>query len=125
MQQIKIELPVIFTFTTRIPVRITDLNYGNHVGNDAVLAIIHEARMQFLRSHGYTEMDFGGSGMIMRDACIGFELFYKLEKETPGKIILVAAAKTGMICFDYAIKKIIPVPDEARKKLSPGVTPAG
>lgn len=87
--------------------------------------------------------------MIMRDACIefrselfygdeviasvttgefskvGFELFYKLEKETPAKIVLVATAKTGMICFDYAIKKIVAVPEEARKKLSPGVSTAG
>jgi acyl-CoA thioesterase FadM len=43
MARIKIELPQSFSFTCRIPVRITDINYGGHAGNDTVLSIIHEA----------------------------------------------------------------------------------
>ncbi len=144
MARIKLDLPGSFLFSTTIPVRITDLNYGNHVGNDAVLSIIHEARMQFLQHHGYTEMQFAGVGMIMADVAIefkaelfygdaviasvaaadftkvGFELYYKLEKETAGKRILVAAAKTGMVCYDYAAKKIVAVPEEARERLNAG-----
>jgi acyl-CoA thioester hydrolase len=108
MARIKIALPVTFSFTTTIPVRITDLNYGNHVGNDTVLSIIHEARMQFLQHHGYSEMKFAGACMIMADVSIefkselfygdivtasvaaeefskvGFELYYKLGKEDCG-----------------------------------------
>jgi len=34
MQRIKIDLPEFFSFTTPIKIRITDLNYGGHVGND-------------------------------------------------------------------------------------------
>lgn len=141
MARIKLSLPATFSFTCKIPVRITDLNYGHHVGNDAVLSIIHEARMQFLGHHGYTEMNFAGAGMIMSDVAIefknelfygdmviasvaaaefskvGFELYYKLEKETAGKRILVAAAKTGMVCYDYGAKKIAAVPEEAKEKL--------
>jgi acyl-CoA thioester hydrolase len=141
MARIKIDLPEQFSFSTSIPVRITDLNYGNHVGNDAVLAIIHEARMQFLKNFGYTEMDFAGAGMIMSDVAIefknelfygdiviasvtatgfskaGFDIYYKLEKSLGGKNILAAAAKTGMVCFDYTKKKIVAIPEEARQKL--------
>lgn len=141
MARIKIDLPGQFHFQCRIPVRITDINYGGHVGNDTILSVIHEARMQFLHSLGYTEMNFAGVGMIMSDAAIefknelfygdtviasviaadlskvGFELLYKLEKETNGQLKLVAAAKTGMICYDYEKKKITALPDEARKKL--------
>lgn len=143
MARIKIDLPATFSFSTNIPVRITDLNYGSHVGNDAVLSIIHEARMQFLAHHGYTEMEFAGVGMIMSDVGIefkselfygdiviasvtaaafskvGFELYYLLEKESSGKKITVALAKTGMICYDYERKKIAAVPEEAKEKLSP------
>lgn len=143
MARIKIDLPATFSFSTNIPVRITDLNYGSHVGNDAVLSIIHEARMQFLAHYGYSEMEFAGAGMIMSDVGIefkselfygdtviasvtaaafskvGFELYYLLEKETAGKKTTVAIAKTGMICFDYGRKKIAVVPEEAKKKLSP------
>ncbi len=142
MARIKIELPVHFSFQCRIPVRITDINYGDHVGNDTILSIIHEARMQFLRSLGYTELNFGGTGMIMADvgiefkselfygdiviasvtagdlSKIGFDLYYKLVKEDKDGLKLVAAAKTGMICYDYEKKKIAALPEEGRIKLS-------
>jgi acyl-CoA thioesterase FadM len=141
MARIKIDLPGRFLFATSIPVRITDINYGNHVGNDAVLSIIHEARVQFLKNFGYTELEFAGAGMIMRDVIIefknelfygdvviasvavrdfsnvGFDIYYKLEKNTGEKTILVATAKTGMVCFDYTRKKIVPLPAEAKEKL--------
>ena len=141
MARIKIELPVKFPFTCEIPVRITDINYGDHVGNDTILSLIHEARMQFLRSMGYAELQFAGVGMIMADVAIqfrnelfygdvvivsvasgevskvGFELFYRLEKIVDGKRVDVADAKTGMICYDYDRKKIVASPEEARSKL--------
>ena len=141
MNRIKIELPEQFNFTTKIPVRITDLNYGGHVGNDTILSLIHEARVQFLRHHGYEELNFGGVGLIMSDAVIqfknelfygeviiasvttgaygrvSFDIFYKFEKEVEGKPVLVAAAKTGMVCFDYSKRKTVAVPDEAKLKL--------
>jgi acyl-CoA thioester hydrolase len=144
MARIKIELPRSFSFSCRIPVRITDINYGGHAGNDTVLSIIHEARMQFLKIIGYTEMEFAGVGMIMSDVMIefknelfygdiviasvaageisriGFDLFYKLETPRPangGKNLLVASAKTGMVCYDYEKKKIVSIPAEAKVKL--------
>jgi acyl-CoA thioesterase FadM len=141
MPRIKIQLPKEFRFSTSIPVRITDLNYGGHAGNDSILSIIHEARMQFLKQFGYTEMEFGGVNMIMSDVAIefknelfygdtvlayaaageftnvSFEIFYRLEKESSGKKIIVAIAKTGMVCYDYKKKKIVPIPEEAKKKL--------
>lgn len=141
MARIKIQLPDHFNFSCSIPIRITDMNYGGHAGNDTILTIIHEARMQFLQSIGYTEMKFAGAGMIMTVAAIefkselfygdtviasvaageiskvGFELLYKLEKETNGKRMLVTIARTGMICYDYEKKKIIAIPDEAKMKL--------
>ncbi|MFL5774339.1 MAG: acyl-CoA thioesterase, partial [Flavisolibacter sp.] len=78
MPRLKIQLPDQFTFSTLIPVRITDLNYGNHVGNDSMLSILHEARMQFLAQFGYTELEIEGVGIIMSDVSIEFktEVFY-------------------------------------------------
>ncbi len=142
MARIRIELPGTFHFSCQVPVRITDINYGGHAGNDTVLSVIHEARMQFLKSIGYTEMDFAAVGMIMSDVAIefknelfyadtviasvvageisriGFDLIYKLETVRPansGMKVLVAIAKTGMICYDYEKKKIVSVPDEAKE----------
>lgn len=140
MARIKIELPPFFQFTTQLDVRITDINYGGHVGNDTVLSIIHEARMRFLQYYGHTEMNFGGPGLIMSDVAIEFKhelfygdklqvsvspaeiskvafaLYYKLEKETGDKSLLVAAARTGMVCYNYAAKKIAPFPDAIKQQ---------
>ena len=86
MARIKIDLPDNFSFTTSIQVRITDINYGGHVGNDAILSLVHEARMQFLKQLGYTELEFAGVGLIMADAAIEFrnELFY-------GDVVIVSS----------------------------------
>lgn len=143
MARVRITLPEKFTFTCHIPIRITDLNYGGHVGNDTLLSIVHEARMQWLHQFGYSEMNFAGAGMIMADAAIefkselfygdtvmvsvsateisriGFDIIYRLEKKSGEKTELVALAKTGMICYDYKIKKIISVPDEAKRMILP------
>jgi len=31
-------------------------------------------------------------------------------------MVVVATARTGMVCFDYTAKKITSIPDEAKKK---------
>ncbi len=141
MPRVKLTLPQHFSFSAEIPVRITDLNYGGHVGNDSVLSLIHELRVQFLRHHGYQELDMAGVGLIMADVTIefraelfygetlrgsiaaaefsrvGFDLFYKLEKFTNEKWVAVSFARTGMVCYDYKLKKITPVPKEVINKL--------
>jgi YbgC/YbaW family acyl-CoA thioester hydrolase len=138
MARIKIEFPEKFTFSTNIPVRITDINYGGHVGNDAILSLIHEARMQFLKNHGYSEQNLGGTGMIMGDVVINFrnELFYgdvvtacvavtNMSRASFDIVYLLkkgdvvaAEAKTGMICFDYEKRKVSAVPEEVKTRLN-------
>ena len=63
-------MPERYLFSTEIPVRITDLNYGRHLGNDALLSIIHEARVRFLSHFNYTESDIEGVGSMMADVAI-------------------------------------------------------
>ena len=60
MARIKIDLPVKFSFSTTIPIRITDINFGGHVGNDTILSIVHEARAKFFQHFGYDELNFWG-----------------------------------------------------------------
>ncbi len=129
-------------FIATIPVRIGDVNYGGHVGNDAVLTIIHEARMLMLRSENYTEMNAGGNSMIMADVMISykgeafygdvlticiyaeeitdrtFDLLYQIYTLRNGINSDIAHAKTGMVCFDYEQRKIAPMSSELTKYLS-------
>lgn len=128
--------------TCVIPVRIADINYGNHVGNDAFVSIIHEARMMWLKQYGYTELNMEGMGLIMSDLAIefknesfygdlievklsareisrvAFELYYRLFAKRNDEHILLANAKTGMVCYDYDAKKVIAVPEKLKAILA-------
>lgn len=144
MNRIKLNIPDSFSFSTEIRIRITDLNYGGHAGNDTFLSLVHEARQQYLNAYGYGELQFEGYGLIMADAVVefkrelnygdivrisvvaadfdklGFDLFYKLElvSAEEGTAVLAGKAKTGMLCFDYSLKKKTAVPEAAIRKLS-------
>ena len=132
MTRIKLQVPDKVIYETVITVRITDINYGNHLGNDALVSILHEARMQWLASMNYSELNFAGTSLIMCDLAIeyknegfykdelvikisigdvssvGFEIYYHIFNQHNKEI---AKAKTGMICFNYEIKKMTAVPD--------------
>lgn len=139
MARIKIEIPEKFFFKTEIPVRITDINYGGHLGNDSLLSIIHEARVRFLNNLGYSESNVEGAGIIMIDSAIqyksegfygdhlsieiavndftgiGCDIVYRLTNKKSGKEI--ALAKTGIVFFNYEKRKTAPVPLEFKKKI--------
>ena len=140
MARVKIALPAAFLFATTVPVRITDLNYGAHLGNDALLSILHEARVQFLASLGVQEVDrVTQLGFIMADVAIeykaeafygdvlhievgvndlnkyGFDIVYQVKNQA-GKE--VARAKTGMLAFDYTTRKLRGLPPELAGRIT-------
>ncbi len=60
-------------FHTRLTVQVGDLNYGNHLSNDAVLRLVHETRIRWLAEQGYSELDCGnGAGLIMVEAHVRY-----------------------------------------------------
>lgn len=132
--RVKVALPGSFSFSTTLPVRITDLNYGAHLGNDSLLGLLHEARVQFLAALGTAEFDPATKmGFIMADVAIeykgegfygdvltfelaatdvhkyGFDVVYRVQNQD-GRAI--ATAKTGMLCFDYNTRKLRGLPQE-------------
>lgn len=141
MDRVKIKMPGNFLFSTELDIRITDLNYGGHVGNDTFLALAHEARFRFLASHDYTELCMENVSLIMSDAAIefkkelfqgdkviisiaadgfdkyGFDLYYLFEKMLNDEKLVVAKIKTGMLCYNYTEKKLAFMPANAIKKL--------
>lgn len=133
MARVQLNMPERYAFTTQIPVRIYDVNYGNHLGNDAIVSIMQEARLQFLKSIGCSELDLFGVSLIQADTAVvyksegfygdvltvdvqpmeftraGFDLYYRIGNQNEK---LIANAKTGMVCFDYHARKIVPVPEK-------------
>ena len=141
MARIKISIPEKTLATIIIPVRITDINYGNHLGNDALVSLIHEARVKWLQLNNYTELSIEGVSLIMGDLAVeyiresfygdeleiniaageitkvSFELYYTIQVTRADKMILIAKAKTGMVCYDYSAKKVATVPEKFKSLL--------
>ncbi len=129
-------------FTATIPVRIGDINYGGHVGNDAMLSIVHEARMQMLSASNYSEMNAAGNAMIMADVMIAykgeafygdilsvdvyaeelgpisFDLLYHITTKRNGAVQQIAHCKTGMVCFNYETRKTATMTEMLRQFLT-------
>ncbi len=136
MSRIKLELPEPqkFIFTTDIAPRISDINYGNHLGHDRLITLLHEVRLRFLAQHGFSEIDVAGNSIIMADLAIvykaevtygecltvdialldqsrvGCTFFYLVRKKRDQKE--VARATTGIVFFDYQKKKVARIPPE-------------
>lgn len=144
MARLQIDLPEVFLFRTELNVRVSDLNYGGHVGNDTMLTLLQEARVRFYRKLGFKdEVSFEGPvGQIIADAALqyksesflgdvlvieiavsevnkyGFDMLYRVTNGETGKE--VARGKTGIVCFDYAKRKVAPLPAVLLEKL--GIT---
>ncbi|MCB9231862.1 MAG: acyl-CoA thioesterase [Bacteroidia bacterium] len=139
MPRLKLDIPEQLPFRTEIPVRITDLNYANHLGNDRVLTLMHEARALYFLHLGFAELDAFGVGMVVADAAIvfkaegfypqlliaevgagdfgkvNFDLYYRLIFQDTGKVM--AMGKTGMVCYDFSAQKVKSVPPQLKMRL--------
>jgi YbgC/YbaW family acyl-CoA thioester hydrolase len=142
MPRLQLDLPTHFIFTTELTVRVSDLNYGAHVGNDTMLTLFQQARIDFYRSHGFAnEVNFEGSvGQVVADALViykseaflgdtltialaiaevskvGFDMLYLVTNKLSGKE--VARGKTGIVCFDYKKRKVSSIPSNLLKVIS-------
>lgn len=137
MARLKLDIPNNFDFATDIQVCIASINYGGHLGNDALLSLIHEARIRFLKNYGFTESDISGVGIIMVDTAIlyksesfhgdmltfevavgdvdrvGCDFYYLVTNKDSGKE--VAQAKTGIVFFDYTSRRVVNTPAKFRE----------
>ncbi|WP_434626962.1 thioesterase family protein [Chromobacterium sp. CV08] len=141
MARIELALPERFVFETCLDVGIGDINYAGHLGNDAMLRLAHEARIRLLKHLGYPhELQIEGLGLVVADiaACYKTEAFhgdrlrFRIGVADPGRYGLdliyqavddnsgaeVARLKTGIVFFDYRIRKIAHMPEAFSGKLS-------
>ena len=128
-----------FKFKTTIQTR--DLNYANHLGNDALVSLLQESRVALFKKLGFKELDLGDgrTGIIIGDLLINFKaegfLFDELSIEdhigditeksfriysrvvaTKNNTVL-ALAETGVVAFDYKARKITTIPEAFRQAL--------
>lgn len=141
MARIKLEFPDnAFSFETQLPVRITDINGANHLGNDALISMLSEARAQFLVEHGIEEADQNGTGIIVTDLATmyqgesfypdmlrfevglmdfnkyGGDFVFRVTKADTGQS--VAMAKYGFVFFNYKTREVTPMPESFRARFA-------
>lgn len=132
-----------FIFSTVLSIRVYDLNYGAHLGNDSIVSLIHEARVRFFHQHGWTEANIANThiGIIIKELVVNyksqgrfndqiridlsienlnsrqFEMFYLLTKE-PGAEL--GRCMTRLLFFDYKKMKVTRMPAIFKKVIETG-----
>jgi acyl-CoA thioester hydrolase len=125
-----------FKFNTEIDVRISDINYGGHLGNDRYLSLFQDARLQYLKQFDFSELSIGDhTSLIMSQAHINFKseafwgdrlkifvrissikatrfIFDYLILDSKKKENLIATGYTEMVGFDYQQRKVKRLPPE-------------
>lgn len=121
-------------YTTNLEILVSHLNYGNHLGYDAVLSILQDARMRWLREHKMTELSLHGSvGYVISEAFINYKaegffgdllevslygeklgrktfcLRYQVTNITTGQTL--ALAETSHVGFDFDRRAITSLPE--------------
>ena len=127
-----------YCYTTLLTVRTTDINAGNHLGNDSMISMISEARARFLFEYGVTDTGEQPLGTIVTDLATmyrgeahardqllfevgvmdfnkyGGDIIFRITRRADRK--LVAMAKYGFVFFDYATSKVAAMPDNFRAR---------
>lgn len=121
-------------FSATLEVRIDDINYGNHLGHDSFISLLHEARVRFLKEMGYTELNVAGTGILVTNLVVNYlneafysdtitidigigditrtrlQLIYQAMLQEQNKII--AKALTTITFFDYQKSKVAKIPQQ-------------
>jgi len=138
MARVNIVLPEHFVFSTELPLYIGHINYGGHLDNALLLAIVSEARLRFFKSMGYSELDVEGVGIVVADAAVqykseafhgevmvvrmtagdfsskGCDLLWCMTEKLSSRE--VARGKTGIVFFDYGARRAALVPGTFRQR---------
>jgi YbgC/YbaW family acyl-CoA thioester hydrolase len=128
-----------FRFVMPYRVRISDINYGGHVSNAAVLSYFQDGRIGYLQQVGsFSELDIGNCGIILPEANVQYkaEMFhgdelqigvridelrrssfimgYRIERQ--GEV--AAEGTTALVAFDYELRKVRRLPEIFRQAVS-------
>lgn len=140
MSRIVFDLPEKFVFATALEIYISHVNQGGHLDNAQLLTLVSEARLRFFRWLGYKESDVEGLAIVVGDIVAqyksegfhgetlriemvpadfnkyGFDLVFRMSEQSQGREI--ARGKTGVVFVDKVSRKVAPLPELIRARLS-------
>lgn len=132
MPRVKLTKLTSYQFCHRLTVRATDINYAGHVGNEALLGFVHEARSQFMARLGFDTVGVKHHqvGLIIADLAVNFmaevyaqdnleidcqigeiqeksfRLFHRIRRAEQ----VIALVETGLVAFDYPARIVVQLP---------------
>ena len=133
MPKIKLKEQALYPFQYATSLKIRDINYGNHLSNDAVEGLLHEARIHMLQQLECSELNLGDSktGIMIADLVVNykkqgylgdeiiiylnineiskrsFRVFYKIKRGDE----LIVLAETGIVTYNYQAESIAKIPE--------------
>ncbi len=139
MPRVQLEPLDNYRFSTKLTVRMSDINRANHLDNARLVAMVNEARVHFLEHLLLKEADLGDgkTGMVIGDLVVQFraEAFYgdelifdmdtdevseksfRLKCRVRKGDTIVAYSETGIVAFDYMKRSVAPLPGVFLEKL--------
>ena len=101
MPRIKVAIPDQFLFSMERVVGFSDVNYAKHLDSVSMVSILHEARLQFLASLGFSESNIFGLGMVVTDLAVD----YRSESFPNDCLIIdVGVSKFNRYGFDFGMQ---------------------
>ncbi len=140
MSRVEIALPESFGFSVELPILISHINRGDHLGNESLIALLNEARVHFMATRGVQEYRDGSLQFINADLAViyksegkygeslkievaatafhkyGCDLVYRVSERDSGREI--AIAKTAHLVYDLVAGKPTLAPPSLEQQLS-------
>ena len=139
MTRLHVAVPEEFLFRMERTVGLSDINYAKHLDSVSMVKILHEARLQFLASLGFTEANVYGLGLVVTDLSVdyiaesfandrltidvgvskftrhGFDIGIKVSNEALAAV--VCNGNFGLVFFDFDKHHLARVPSGFEEKL--------
>ncbi|MEA2120441.1 thioesterase family protein [Halovibrio sp. HP20-50] len=141
MERVKLDFPAeAIIHRHPLTVRVTDMNYGRHLGHDALVSLLHEARIQAFAALDLPEWDMHGYPSVVADLAVQYlnearwpdALVIETAVPTPqGKALTiyqriyksesqqwVATARVNQLLIDLATGRPVDVPERVKQALA-------
>ena len=141
MERVKLDFPAEAVIHRHpMTVRVTDMNYGRHLGHDALVSLLHEARIQAFAALDLAEWDMHGYPSVVADLAVQYQsearwpdglTIATAVPEPQGKSLtiyqriyqfdsqqVVATARINQLLIDPASRRPVDVPEPVKQALS-------
>ena len=141
MERVKLDFPAEAVIHRHpLTVRVTDMNYGRHLGHDAIVSLLHEARIQAFAALDLPEWDMHGHPSVVADLAIQYHrearwpdalLIDTAVPEPQGKALIiyqriyqadseqvVATSRVNQLLIDLATGRPVAVPELVKQALA-------